>query len=101
MLMSYISDEDVVFTIQDYAFDEILPQNSFRNRAYFRRQSYLLWAVDELINSIYEQRPKPAISVIREFAAKTERFKNIRNPKTYMMFKVAHDMVTDILDILR
>lgn len=97
-----VSHEDLIGLIRDYVYDNILPNYSYLTRkgGYFQRESYALWASEELISYISQQKTEPPIEALKAFAWKMETFAE-RSTKGKQAFEIARDLSFNILDICR
>lgn len=97
-----VSQEQMILIIQDYVYDNILPNYSYftRKSGYFQRESYALWASEELISYILQQKTEPPIEALTAFVWKMETFAE-RNTKGKQAFEIARDLSSNILDICR
>lgn len=92
--------EQLIFLIREYVFDNILPDYTFFNarNGYFQEQSYLLWAAEELINRITEQRTEPPVQILKGFASQMKEFSKL---KQNYAFESAYKLANNILDVCR
>lgn len=97
-----VSQEQMILLIREYVFDNQVPDYTFYNvkKGYFKKQSYLLWAAEELINQISKHKTESPIKVLEDFTKEMIRF-SMMNPKTQYAFEVAYDLSSNILDVCR
>ena len=91
-------DSRVISVIEDYMFDLFEPGRNWPKYE-FRKRSYGRWAAEEILKSIQHHQD---ISPM-EFVRRTDEFSGIEHDERNdsFIFSVAHDVATDILDILR
>lgn len=89
----------ILSVIKDYA-DEYLkvPQRRL-SRGDFEQRSYQRWAVDEILRAIEKSNSAPPIVAVEDFIRKMDEF-SCKNHRTSIIFSVAYDVATDILDLL-
>lgn len=97
-----VSQEQMILLIREYVFDNMIPKYTYYNvkKKYFQEQSYLLWAADELIKRISEQKTESPIKSLEDFAIQMSRFSTM-NPKTKYAFEIAYNLSSNILDVCR
>lgn len=95
-------DERAIFAIKEYMYDLFEPARNWPDYE-FRKRSYARWAAAEILKCIQKQPNRPSIEVVKDFVRKTDDFSGIEhdNRNDSFIFYVAHDVATDILDILR
>ncbi len=94
-----MSNDYILSVIREYA-DECLREPRRRlPRGCFEQRSYQKWAVDEIVKSIESSRFTPPIMVVEDFIRKMDDF-SCSNHKNSIIFSIAHDVATDILDML-
>lgn len=95
-------DERVTFAIQEYMYDLFEPDRNWPKYE-FRKRSYARWAASEILKCIQTNQNIPPMKVVEDFVQKTDEYSGIdhddRNDS--FIFYIAHDVATDILDILR
>lgn len=95
-------DERVIFVIQEYMYDLFEPGRNWPKYEFCKR-SYARWAASEILKCIQKNQNIPPIKVVEDFEHKTDEYSGVdhddRNDS--FIFYVAHDVATDILDILR
>lgn len=97
-----VSQEEMILLIREEVFDTMVPQYTFLNvkQGYFKKQSYLLWAADELVNQIRNRKADPPMKVLYIFANQMRWFSKL-NPDNSYAFDVAHELAINIIDICR
>ena len=97
-----ITQDQALSLIQDYVFDDMIPTYTFRNAKSntFKKESYLLWAADELRGAILLRRTESPIRVMREFKRKMDKYARMSRKSRYP-FDVAYDLVDNILDVCK
>ena len=95
-------DGRVISVIEDYMFDLFDPGRNWPKYE-FRKRSYERWAAEEILKSIQRHQDIPPMKVVKEFVRRTDEFSGIEHDERNdsFIFSVAHDVATDILDILR
>lgn len=95
-------DSRVISVIEDYMFDLFEPGRNWPKYE-FRKRSYGRWAAEEILKSIQRHRNISPMEVVEEFVLRTNEFSGIEHDERNdsFIFSVAHDVATDILDILR
>lgn len=95
-------NERVIFVIQEYMYDLFEPGRNWPKYE-FSKRSYARWAASEILKSIQSSPNISAIKVVENFAQKTNEWSKMDhyNLNDGFIFYVAHDVATDILDILR
>jgi len=95
-------NERVIFVIQEYMYDLFEPGRNWPKYE-FSKRSYARWAALEILRCIQSKPSLSPIKIVDEFARKTDEWAKMdhydRNDG--LIFYVAHDVATDILDILR
>lgn len=95
-------DERAIFAIKEYMYDLFEPGRNWPKYE-FQKRSYARWATAEILRCIQKQPNRPLMEVVKDFVRKTDEYSGIdhddRNDS--FIFYVAHDVATDILDILR
>ena len=95
-------DERAIFAIEEYMYDLFEPGRNWPKYE-FQKRSYTRWAAAEILRCIQKQPNRPSMEVVKDFVRKTDEYSGIdhddRNDS--FIFYVAHDVATDILDILR
>lgn len=89
-----------------FELDMWFPDYSIRNRE-FEKSSYSVWALRELTEyvtqKIYPRKEATVDEIIvltNEFRNKMRRYAQIR-PDNNLMFTVARDILSDVLEVLR
>lgn len=97
-----VSQDEMILLIREEVFDTMVPQYTFLNakQGYFKKQSYLLWAADELVNQILNRKADPPIKVLYIFANQMCRFSKL-NPDNSYAFDIAYELAINIIDICR
>ncbi|MBS6180517.1 MAG: hypothetical protein KH921_06990 [Erysipelotrichaceae bacterium] len=95
-------DDRAIFAIKDYMVDLFEPGRNWPKH-YFRQRSYARWIVLEILNNIQNRPEIPPIQIVEEFVHKTDEFSGVDHDdkNDSFIFSTAHDIATDILDILR
>lgn len=95
-------DNRVISVIEEYMFDLFEPGRNWPKYE-FRKRSYGRWAAEEILKSIHHRQDISPMQVVEEFFRRTEEFSGIEHDERNdsFIFSVAHDVATDILDILR
>lgn len=95
-------DNRAILAIEDYMFDLFEPGRNWP-RYEFRKRSYGRWMAEEILKSIKSHPDIWPIQIVEEFVRKTDEFSGIEHDERNdsFIFSVAHDIATDILDILR
>ena len=95
-------DERVISAIEDYKFDLFEPGRNWPKYE-FNKRSYERWAAKEILKRIQQHPEIPAINLVEEYVLMTDEFSGIEHDERNdsFIFSVAHDVATDILDILR
>ena len=95
-------DERVISAIEDYMFDLFEPGRNWPKYE-FNKRSYERWAAKEILKRIQQHPEIPAINLVEEYVLMTDEFSGIEHDgrNDSFIFSVAHDVATDILDILR
>lgn len=95
-------NERVIFVIQEHMYDLFEPGRNWPKYE-FSKWSYTRWAASEILNCIRSNPSVPPMKVVTDFAQRTDEWAKTdhydRNDS--FIFYVAHDVATDILDILR
>lgn len=94
-----MNNDYILSVIREYAAEYLKEPRRRLPKGLFERRSYQRWAVDEILRSIDNSKHVSPIVVVENFIRKTEAFSH-RNSKANLIFSVAHDVATDILDIL-
>ena len=102
-----MSIEELSLMLYDtFQMDVWFPSYSILNKE-FERSSYSVWAIDELVEYVTKRlapRKESSISdivqITTEFQKKIIEYSQI-NPNNNLMFSVAQDILTDVLEILR
>ena len=92
-------DERAISAIEDYMFDLFEPGRNWPKYEF----SYERWAAKEILKRIQQHPEIPAINLVEEYVLMTDEFSGIEHDERNdsFIFSVAHDVATDILDILR
>ena len=95
-------DSRVISVIEDYMFDLFEPGRNWPKYE-FNKRSYERWAAKEILKRIQQHPEIPAINLVEEYVLMTDEFSGIEHDERNdsFIFSVAHDVATDILDILR
>lgn len=93
-------NEIAISIIYDFLIDYEDPSYRHWRRKFFKKQSYAVWACQELIFLLEDNKMKNPISLIKNFANKMERFSEIRDSEDNP-FDVALCIANDVLDTLR
>ena len=95
-------DERAISVIEDYMFDLFEPGRNWPKYE-FNKRSYERWAAKEILKRIQQHPEIPAINLVEEYVLMTDEFSGIEHDERNdsFIFSVAHDVATDILDILR
>lgn len=95
-------DNRVISVIEEYMVDLFEPGRNWPKYE-FRKRSYERWAAEEILSDIQHHSNMPPVLVVEEFVRRTDEFSNIEHDERNdsFIFSVAHDVATDILDILR
>lgn len=95
-------DERVIFVIQEYMCDLFEPDRNWPKYE-FRKRSYARRTASEILKRIQKNPQIPPMKVVEEFVRKTDEYSGIEHDdrNDSFIFYVAHDVATDILDILR
>lgn len=102
-----MSIEELSLMLYDtFQMDMWFPSYSALNKE-FERSSYSVWAINELVEYVTKRlapRKEGSISdivqITTEFQKKMAEYSQI-NPNNNLMFSVAHDILADVLEILR
>lgn len=102
-----MSIEELSLMLYDtFQMDIWFPSYSVLNKE-FEKSSYSVWAIDELVEYVTKRlalRKEGSISdivqITTEFQKKMAEYSQI-NPNNNLMFSVAHDILADVLEILR
>lgn len=88
--------------IEAYMFDLFEPDRNWPEHE-FRRRSYEIWAATEILNIVECHPYISPYRLVGDFACKTAKFSRMDhdNKSNNFIFSTAHDVATDILDILR
>lgn len=92
----------VISVIEEYMFDLFEPGRNWPKYE-SRKRSYGRWAAEEILKSVQLHLDISPIQVVEEFVRRTDEFSGIEHDdrNDSFIFSVAHDVATDILDILR
>lgn len=95
-------DERAISAIEDYMFDLFEPGRNWPKYE-FSKRSYERWTAKEILKRIQQHPEIPAINLVEEYVRMTDEFSGIEHDERNdsFIFSVAHDVATDILDILR
>lgn len=95
-------DERVISVIEDYMYDLFEPSRNWPKYE-FRKRSYARWAASEILKCVQKQSDRPPIEVVEDLVRKTDEYSGVEHDdrNDSFIFYVAHDVATDILDILR
>lgn len=95
-------DNRVIGAIEEYIFDLPEPARDWP-RYEFLKRSHEIWAATEILSIIKCHPYIPPYRLVEDFACKTEKFSSIEHDdrNNSFIFSTAHDVATDILDILR
>lgn len=95
-------DERAISVIQEYMYDLFEPGRTWPKYE-FRKRSYAWWAASEILKCVQTNQNIPPMKMVEDFVRKTDEYSGVdhddRNDS--FIFCVAHDVATDILDILR
>ena len=95
-----MSIEELKLMLSDvFELDMWFPEYSIRNRE-FEKSSYSVWTLQELIYPRKEAAVDEIIVLTNEFRNKMRQYAQIR-PDNNLMFVVAQDILSDVLDVLR
>lgn len=96
-------DEDraMLNAIKEYTYDLKYPQKNCR-ASYFDQRSYARWAAQECYVWCLSHIDTPIISAVEEFRDRMDDYSTRPHDDrdTSVMFSIAYDVATDILDIL-
>lgn len=90
-------NDKAILVVRDYIAKLKLPYNEWR-KPYFEQASYAIWAANEVLRSIENNKSIPPIMVVEDFIRKMDAFSCI-NANNSRMFSIAHDTAQDILDV--
>lgn len=95
-------DNRVIAAIEDYIFDLFEPNRNWPKYEFCKR-SYARWAATEILNSVKRHPYISPYQLVEDFARKTDTFSGLDHDERNdgFIFLVAHNVATDILDILR
>lgn len=95
-------DGRAISVIEEYMFDLFEPGRNWPKYE-FRKRSYGRWAAEEILKSIKRHPDISPMQTVEEFVRATDKFSGIEHDERNdsFIFSVAHDVATDILDILR
>lgn len=95
-------DGRIISVIEEYMFDLFEPGRNWPKYE-FRKRSYGRWAAEEILKSIQRHPDISPMRTVEEFVRMTDEFSGIKHDERNdsFIFSVAHDVATDILDILR
>lgn len=96
-------DNRVISVIEEYMFDHLFEPERDWPKYEFHKRSYGRWAAEEILKNIQHHQDISPIEVVEEFVRKADEFSGIEHDERNdsFIFSVAHDVATDILDILR
>lgn len=89
----------ILSVIWDYADEYLREPRSHLPKGCFEERSYQLWAVEELAKCIEESEYTPPLKVVEAFNCRMHEYAR-RKGKAGVIFSIAHDVSTDIYDIL-
>lgn len=94
--------ERVIFVIQEYMYDLFEPGRNWPKYE-FSKRSYARWAASEILKRIQSNPNVSPLEIVEDYVRKTDAWAKMdhydRNDG--FIFYVAHDVATDVLDILR
>lgn len=95
-------DERAISAIEDYMFDLFEPGRNWPKYE-FSKRSYERWAAKEILERIRRRPDISPLQIVEEHVRMTDKFSGIEHDERNdsFIFSVAHDVATDILDILR
>lgn len=95
-------DNRVIGAIEEYIFDLPEPARDWPKYEFLKR-SHEIWAATEILSIIKRHPHISPYHLVEEFAYKTDGFSGIDHDdrNNSFIFSTAHDVATDILDILR
>lgn len=95
-------DERVISAIEDYMFDLFEPGRNWPKYE-FSKRSYERWAAKEILESIRRRPDISPLQIVEGYVHMADKFSGIEHDERNdsFIFSVAHDVATDILDILR
>ncbi len=95
-------DERAISAIEDYMFDLFEPGRNWPKYE-FNKRSYERWAAKEILESIRRRPDVSPLQIAEEYVLMTDKLSGIEHDdrNDSFIFSVAHDVATDILDILR
>lgn len=97
-----ISDEDIIFIIEEFVSRNTVPQWSYFSGVktkIFRTKSFLRWAADELENYILKFHGDHYNEIFMNFKEKMLKFYGMSN-KRADQFLIAYNLAGDIVEIL-
>lgn len=92
-------DKTAVAIIKDYRFNLADPQDDPRDR-YFEKQSYSIWATNEIANLVYYHLDDDPVYLLEDFIHKMDTFADVYPYKGNNPFAIAKHVAEDILDTL-
>ncbi len=95
-------DERAISAIEDYMFDLFEPGRNWPKYE-FNKRSYERWAAKQILESVRHHPDISPLQIVEEYVRMTNEFSGIEHDERNdsFIFSVAHDVATDILDILR
>lgn len=95
-------DERAIFAVKDYMFDLFEPGPNWPKYE-FSKRSYARWAAMEVLKCIQNHPDRTSTEIVEDFVRKMDEYSGVEhdNRNDSFIFYVAHDVATDILDILR
>ncbi len=95
-------DDRAIFAIKEYMCNLSEPAREWSTYE-FSKRSYARWAISEILKRIQNQPNSIPIEVVKDFARKAYAYLGVKygDRNNSFIFYVAHDVATDILDILR
>lgn len=94
-----MSNDYILSVIWEYADESLREPRCRLPRGCFEQRSYQKWAVDEIVRDIASSKFTSPVMVVENFIHKMDGFSR-RNYKNRIIFSIAYDVATDILDML-
>lgn len=96
-------DKQAISAIRDYMYEHLFEPDRYWPKYEFRKRSYGRWAAEEIIACIQRQPDRSPLEIVEDFVYATDIYSGIEHNdrNDSFIFHVAHDIATDILDILR
>jgi len=95
-------NRQIELAITNYIYEKIPEPEKHWSKFYFSQRSYSRWAAKEILEILHKNQDKSPIEMVENFMKTMEDFSctDDKNWKDGFIFSVAHDVASDILDIL-